>query len=194
MRRLLPPGVLFLGGLLVMSQGTAADGPPRYPQTKRIDHTDDYHGTKVADPYRWLEDDVRKSKDVADWVEAENKVTDRLPRSDPRARAPSRNASRNCGTTRSTPPRSRHGGRYFFTQERRPAKPGACSTSAIRSTASRASCSIRTTGRRTAPSPWPAVESATTASISPTAWPRPAPTGRPGTCWTSPPASRWPTS
>ena len=55
----------------------AAESPPlAYPPTKRIDHVDDYHGTKVADPYRWLEDDVRKSKEVADWVEAENKVTD----------------------------------------------------------------------------------------------------------------------
>ena len=37
---------------------------------------DDYHGVKVADPYRWLEQDVRKAKEVADWVAAENKVTD----------------------------------------------------------------------------------------------------------------------
>src|SRR5215470_17088724 len=46
-----------------------------YPDTKKGDVADDYHGTRVADPYRWLEDDVRKSKDVAGWVEAENKVT-----------------------------------------------------------------------------------------------------------------------
>ena len=46
-----------------------------YPHTKAVDQVDDYHGTKVADPYRWLEDDVRKSPAVAEWVEAENKVT-----------------------------------------------------------------------------------------------------------------------
>ncbi len=46
-----------------------------YPKTKRINHTDDYHGTKVADPYRWLEDDVRKSPEVAEWVAEENKLT-----------------------------------------------------------------------------------------------------------------------
>src|SRR5947207_5835968 len=46
-----------------------------YPDTKKGDVADDYHGTRVADPYRWLEDDVRTSKDVADWVTAENKVT-----------------------------------------------------------------------------------------------------------------------
>lgn len=46
-----------------------------YPDTKRIDHVDDYHGTEVADPYRWLEDDVRVSEDVAAWVEQENETT-----------------------------------------------------------------------------------------------------------------------
>ncbi len=47
----------------------------QYPDTKKVDVVDDYHGTKVADPYRWLEDDVRVNKDVAAWVEAQNKVT-----------------------------------------------------------------------------------------------------------------------
>jgi prolyl oligopeptidase len=46
-----------------------------YPPTKKIDHVDELHGVMVADPYRWLEDDVRESKDVAAWVEAENKMT-----------------------------------------------------------------------------------------------------------------------
>ncbi len=45
----------------------------QYPQTRKIDHTDTYHGTVVADPYRWLEDD--NAKDTAAWVEAQNKVT-----------------------------------------------------------------------------------------------------------------------
>jgi prolyl oligopeptidase len=46
-----------------------------YPQTRRVEHYDEYHGTRVADPYRWLEDDVRQSSEVAAWVEAQNKVT-----------------------------------------------------------------------------------------------------------------------
>ncbi len=46
-----------------------------YPETKRIDQIDEQFGVKVADPYRWLENDVRTDKAVADWVEAENKVT-----------------------------------------------------------------------------------------------------------------------
>ncbi len=52
-----------------------AGEPLSYPDTRRVDHVDTYHGREVADPYRWLEDDVRTSKDVEAWVAAENKVT-----------------------------------------------------------------------------------------------------------------------
>lgn len=56
---------------------TADDsGDLEYPQTKTVDTVDDYHGTEVADPYRWLEDDVRESPEVAEWVAAQNEVTD----------------------------------------------------------------------------------------------------------------------
>ncbi|MCL2133697.1 MAG: S9 family peptidase, partial [Bacteroidales bacterium] len=44
-----------------------------YPETQKIEHTDLYFGTEVADPYRWLEDD--RSAETAVWVEAQNKVT-----------------------------------------------------------------------------------------------------------------------
>jgi len=44
-----------------------------YPQARRSDQIDDYHGTKVADPYRWLED--TDSAETHAWVEAENKLT-----------------------------------------------------------------------------------------------------------------------
>ena len=53
----------------------AASSTFTYPATERIEHYDDYHGTKVHDPYRWLEDDVRESEKVAKWVEEQNKVT-----------------------------------------------------------------------------------------------------------------------
>ena len=46
-----------------------------YPETAMVDHVDNYHGVEVADPYRWLEDDVRESDTVKTWVEAQNDVT-----------------------------------------------------------------------------------------------------------------------
>jgi len=61
--------ILVNVGQLEAQQTTA------YPETRKVAHVDNYHGTEVPDPYRWLEDDVRTSQDVADWVEAQNKVT-----------------------------------------------------------------------------------------------------------------------
>ena len=53
-----------------------ATGSPSivYPDTKKGDTVEDYFGTKVADPYRWLEQDANVPE-VASWVEAQNKVT-----------------------------------------------------------------------------------------------------------------------
>ncbi|HEY0101680.1 MAG TPA: prolyl oligopeptidase family serine peptidase [Pyrinomonadaceae bacterium] len=46
---------------------------PIYPAAKKVEQLDDYHGTKVADPYRWLEDlDTAETKA---WVEAQNRLT-----------------------------------------------------------------------------------------------------------------------
>jgi len=45
-----------------------------YPETKRGETVDDYFGTRVPDPYRWLEEDANVPE-VASWVAAQNKVT-----------------------------------------------------------------------------------------------------------------------
>ena len=45
----------------------------KYPETRKTSQEDDYFGTKVADPYRWLEND--NSEETKGWVTAENKVT-----------------------------------------------------------------------------------------------------------------------
>ena len=57
----------------VGAQGDGGGTGITYPATKKVDVVDDYFGTKVADPYRWLEEN--ESPEVANWVEAENKVT-----------------------------------------------------------------------------------------------------------------------
>lgn len=56
-----------------MAQSNTNSGSLKYPQTRKTDQVDDYHGTKVADPYRWLEDD--RSAETGAWVKAQNAVT-----------------------------------------------------------------------------------------------------------------------
>jgi len=45
----------------------------KYPDTKKDSTTDNYFGTQIADPYRWLENDT--STETKTWVDAQNKVT-----------------------------------------------------------------------------------------------------------------------
>jgi len=53
-------------------QRKAMPAVSRYPETKTVKQTDNYHGTDVSDPYCWLEKE--KSKDVKAWVEAQNSL------------------------------------------------------------------------------------------------------------------------
>jgi prolyl oligopeptidase len=65
--------------------GIRHDAPAalRYPDARRLDLIDARFGIKVADPYRWLENDIRTDSDVRDWVDRQNALTrrtiDRLP-------------------------------------------------------------------------------------------------------------------
>jgi prolyl oligopeptidase len=58
--------------MLAAFAAAQGQGPVAYPESKRMDQLDDYHGTKVADPYRWLED--TDSQQTKAWVEAQNRV------------------------------------------------------------------------------------------------------------------------
>ena len=65
----------LLVGISICVAGSAKDSTEKskYPEARKRDQVDDYHGTKVADPYRWLED--VDSPETRSWVEAENRVT-----------------------------------------------------------------------------------------------------------------------
>jgi prolyl oligopeptidase len=84
-----------------------------YPAASRGDTVDDYFGTKVADPYRWLED--VDSPQTRAWVEAENKLTFGFLET-----LPQRSYFRERLTTLWNYPRAtvpfKEGGRYFFSR------------------------------------------------------------------------------
>lgn len=108
--------LFFLANVVASAQSSQAPAPNGsaplvYPQAHRSDQVDDYHGTEVADPYRWLED--TDSAETKAWVEAENKITfgylDQIPyRKDIRDRL-----TKLWNYERFTVPRQ-EGGRYFF--------------------------------------------------------------------------------
>ena len=64
-----------MGSAILAASCAGGSGKIEYPETMR-DTTvvDDYFGTRVADPYRWLENDTSAATEA--WVEAENAVTD----------------------------------------------------------------------------------------------------------------------
>ena len=61
---------------LIATPGAAQSVTPDYPATRATDTSETLFGEAIADPYRWLENDVRTDPQVAQWVEAQNTVTD----------------------------------------------------------------------------------------------------------------------
>jgi prolyl oligopeptidase len=91
----------------------ATSGDWKYPVTAKGDQKDDYHGTVVADPYRWLEDP--DSPETRAWIEAENRLTfgylDKLP-----ARQKLRERLTELWNFERYSPPIMRGGKVFFTK------------------------------------------------------------------------------
>jgi prolyl oligopeptidase len=70
-----------VAGILVLAASLSLAQNLPYPVARKMEQIDSYHGVKVSDPYRWLEDD--RSEETARWVKAENEVTfsylDKIP-------------------------------------------------------------------------------------------------------------------
>ncbi|HMH81319.1 MAG TPA: prolyl oligopeptidase family serine peptidase [Gemmatimonadales bacterium] len=103
-------GGFLLTGMFTSAAPVAAQ-TLQYPPARKSDVVDDYHGTKVPDPYRWLEDpDAAESRA---WIEAENRLTNAYL-----AAIPARVAIRERLTTLWNYPKYgapfRKAGRYFF--------------------------------------------------------------------------------
>ena len=83
-----------------------------YPKAVKDDTVDEYFGTKVADPYRWLENDT--SAQTAAWVEAENKVTNAYLKKIPFRQKLLKRLTELANYEKIGAPRKRHGKWYFY--------------------------------------------------------------------------------
>ncbi|MCI0337124.1 MAG: prolyl oligopeptidase family serine peptidase [Acidobacteria bacterium] len=82
-----------------------------YPNARKADQVDDYHGTKVADPYRWLEDP--DSAETRAWIEAENKLTFSFLEKIPERAKIEERLTKLWNYEKYGPP-FKEGGRYFY--------------------------------------------------------------------------------
>ncbi|MCR6656659.1 MAG: prolyl oligopeptidase family serine peptidase [Opitutus sp.] len=101
--------LLLLAGSVWAVTCMAADR--NYPEARRSDHVDTYHGEQVADPYRWLED--IDSPETKTWVAAQRKLTDEALAAIPEREAIRAELQRLWNYPRQGLPVKR-GGRYFF--------------------------------------------------------------------------------
>lgn len=108
--------LLVAAPLALMSAAAIAQDmtAPQYPETRRGDVVETIFGETIADPYRWLEDDVRNNPEVADWVERQNALTDAYLAQLPARDWFRRRIGQVFDFARYSTPYER-GGRYFYT-------------------------------------------------------------------------------
>lgn len=96
-----------------LAQACAAGSPLTYPVTKKVDQRDDYHGTTIADPYRWLED--ANSAETQAWVTEQNKLTQGFLGQIPERAAIRQRLTQLWNFERYSVP-FKEGGRYFYSR------------------------------------------------------------------------------
>jgi prolyl oligopeptidase len=104
---------LLSASLLACAIPALAADAIAYPSTRKVDQVDTYFGTKVPDPYRWLEDD--NSSETKAWVQAQNAVTNQALAAMPQREPARRIFSALVNYERFGVP-FKEGGRYFWTR------------------------------------------------------------------------------
>ncbi len=112
MKRLAIPAALLFSGLALVTAKEPAK-PFAYPSAPKSDQTDNYHGTKVADPYRPLEN--ADSPETKAWIEAENKLTFDYLAGIPERKLINERLTKLWNYEKYTVP-FREGGRYFLSK------------------------------------------------------------------------------
>ena len=105
-------GVYFLVSILLSSSILAQTGY-KYPVTKKVDQVDNYHGTKVADPFRWLENP--DSTDTKAWVKAQNNLTNSYLTTIPQREKIKKRLTKLWNYEKYSAP-FKQGNRYFYTK------------------------------------------------------------------------------
>jgi prolyl oligopeptidase len=102
-----------ISGLFLLLLSQYGNAQAQYPVTRKVDTVDNYHGTSVADPYRWLEDD--NSEETKAWVKAQNTVTQAALSAIPYRDKVRKRLEELWNYTRYSAP-FKEGGYYYFTK------------------------------------------------------------------------------
>ena len=103
--------LLMTMATVLLSTSASAQGI-QYPKADKGGTVDNYFGTEVADPYRWLEDDT--SAKTAAWVEAENKITNAYLSKIPFRQKLLKRLTEVANYEKLSAPRKHHGRWYFY--------------------------------------------------------------------------------
>ena len=103
--------LLMTMATVLLSTSASAQGI-QYPKADKDDTVDNYFGTEVADPYRWLEDDT--SAKTSAWVEAENKITNAYLSKIPFRQKLLKRLTEVANYEKLSAPRKHHGRWYFY--------------------------------------------------------------------------------
>ena len=107
--------ILIMAGVVLIS-GLSGCNPEseklQYPVAEVQNITDNYFGTNVADPYRWMEDDTTQV--VADWVEAQNNVSQNYLKRIPYREALKQRLTELADYERISSPFKKHGLYYYY--------------------------------------------------------------------------------